>query len=243
MIRILILTGWLFAVGLTSPVKAQGDAAIAQSILPKLSQLASEGDAEASYHLGMLYHIGLGVPRDYEKAFSLFQQASDGGDKLADYKLGCYYAGQGGGVVALDAAQAFSFKKKAADAGYSFAQYDVAMRFLQSGKINETLVWLRRSADQGYQPAFLGLIAVYGEDGVLERNRAEELDALLKYFKLGIDYVLDAAEIPEDLKEGLSQEDVEAAIKQANAWTPEKTLITAKAVSGLHAALSYAEAQ
>ena len=64
--------------------------------------LANKGDAEAQYHVGMMYNTGIGTQRDSKQAFEWFQKAAASNDPLGAYKLGCYYDGQGAGVVASD---------------------------------------------------------------------------------------------------------------------------------------------
>ena len=65
--------------------------------------LANKGDAEAQYHVGMMYNNGIGTQRDLRQAFEWFQKSTASNDPLGAYKLGCYYDGQGEGVVAADA--------------------------------------------------------------------------------------------------------------------------------------------
>ena len=77
------------------------------SLTARLEVAAAQGNAEAAYHLGMLYHLGLeGVARDPRRSFEYFQRAAEGGDALGAYNVGCFYAGQGEGVVEPDEALA-----------------------------------------------------------------------------------------------------------------------------------------
>src|SRR3954471_5528840 len=89
--------------------------------------LANKGDAEAQYHVGMMYNNGIGTQRDTRQAFEWFQKSTASNDPLGAYKLGCYYDGQGEGVVATDVNEAIKYKLIAAKAGYSLAQHDVAI--------------------------------------------------------------------------------------------------------------------
>lgn len=41
--------------------------------------LAADGDPQAQFNLGLMYHGGLGLPRDEFKAVSLYQKAAEGG--------------------------------------------------------------------------------------------------------------------------------------------------------------------
>jgi uncharacterized protein len=121
------------------------------SALPaRLEAMAARGNAEADYHLGMLYHLGLeGVAVDHRRAFAHFQRGAAAGDPLAAYKLGCYYAGQAPEVVAPDEASALRYKLIAAEAGYVLAQMDVAAIYDHRGDHIQALRWYEAAARQG----------------------------------------------------------------------------------------------
>src|ERR1700709_294353 len=68
--------------------------------------LADKGDAEAQYHVGMMYNNGIGTQRDLRHAFEWFEKSAASGDPLGAYKLGCYYDGQGAGIVTTDSNEA-----------------------------------------------------------------------------------------------------------------------------------------
>ncbi|MGY3147173.1 TPR repeat protein [Bradyrhizobium sp. USDA 3397] len=78
--------------------------------------LANRGDAEAQYHVGMMHNNGIGTQQDRSQAFEWFQKSAAANDPLGAYKLGCYYDGQGAGVIATDADQALKYKLVAANA-------------------------------------------------------------------------------------------------------------------------------
>jgi hypothetical protein len=61
-----------------------------------LRKLADQGDAEAQWQLGVLYHDGDSVPKDDVKAVEWFQRAAEQGYVRAESTLGAYYwAGRG----------------------------------------------------------------------------------------------------------------------------------------------------
>jgi TPR repeat protein len=128
-----------------------------QAIVAKLRTLASAGSpairGEAHYHLGMAYHLGLGVAQDAKKALAEFRAAADLGDPLGAYKIGCYYDGQGEGLVEADAAQALRWKLVAAQAGYALAQQDVAAIYARAGDTKTADEWIARAALQGWPEA------------------------------------------------------------------------------------------
>ena len=83
--------------------------------------LANKGDAEAQYHVGMMYNNGIGTRQDIRQAFEWFQKSAASNDPLGAYKLGCYYDGQGADVVTSDSTEALKYKLIAAKAGYALA--------------------------------------------------------------------------------------------------------------------------
>ena len=86
------------------------------SLAPKLTALSDAGSGEAAYHLGMIYHIGAaGVAKDARRAFALFKLSAERGDPMGAYKYGCYFAGQGEGIVGSDPKLAMRYKVIAAD--------------------------------------------------------------------------------------------------------------------------------
>jgi uncharacterized protein len=134
-----------------APVAAP--AASPQEIVAALQALALGGHAEARYHLGMAYHLGLGIAQDPAKALAEFRAAAELGDPLAQYKLGCYFDGQGQGLVAADPAQALRWKLLAAQAGYALAQQDVAALYARAGDMAQADQWIARAAQQGWPEA------------------------------------------------------------------------------------------
>lgn len=137
-------------------------ASAASELSSKLTAMSAAGSGEATYHLGMLHHLGMaGVPKDTRKAFELFKLATERGDALGAYKLGCYYDGQGEGVVKVDAILAMKYKLVAAEAGYVLAQQDVAQHLFAAGDSAAGLRWLEAAAAQGSGMALMALGSLY----------------------------------------------------------------------------------
>jgi hypothetical protein len=64
--------------------------------LDDLRRLADQGDPEAQWHLGTLYHDGEGVPQDDTQAVQWFLRSAEQGYVLSQATLGAYYwAGRG----------------------------------------------------------------------------------------------------------------------------------------------------
>ena len=54
--------------------------------------LAEQGDAEAEFHLGVMYAFGQGVPNDYAQAVTWYRKAAEQGHRKAQKYLGDMYA-------------------------------------------------------------------------------------------------------------------------------------------------------
>ncbi|VAV82937.1 hypothetical protein MNBD_DELTA01-1995 [hydrothermal vent metagenome] len=64
--------------------------------LHELRPLAEEGDAQAQYHLGIMYAGGLGVRKDYAETVQWFKKAAKQGFTKAQNDIGVmYYIGYG----------------------------------------------------------------------------------------------------------------------------------------------------
>jgi TPR repeat protein len=148
-----------------------------QDIVARLRTLADKGAdqaarAQAHYHLGMAYSLGLGAKPDAARALAEFRAAADLGDPLGQYKLGCYYDGQEGGLVAPDAEAALRYKLAAAQAGYALAQQDVAAYYTRAGDPGTADQWIERAALQGWPQAMMAYARLHNGQNGLPRDRA-----------------------------------------------------------------------
>jgi uncharacterized protein len=206
------------------PAKA-GDA----DTLKAMIVLANKGDAEAQYHVGMMYNNGIGTQRDLKQAFEWFQKSAASNDPLGAYKLGCYYDGQGADVVASDPTEALKYKLVAAKAGYALAQNDVAGLYGRQGKEEEAMTWLKLAADQGDGVALYRLSGSHYQGKGVPKDRS----LAYAYYKL-------SNQVPKDKVAGmaatLSKPELEQAEKLVSAWKPQPTALTLKAKTGFSAA-------
>ena len=53
--------------------------------------LAEQGDADAQFNLGFMYHRGQGTPQDYAQAIKWYRAAVEQGDVEAQYTAGKMY--------------------------------------------------------------------------------------------------------------------------------------------------------
>ncbi|MCP3392547.1 sel1 repeat family protein [Bradyrhizobium sp. CCGB12] len=191
--------------------------------------LANKGHAEAQYHVGMMHNNGIGTRQDPRQAFEWFQKAAASNDPLGAYKLGCYYDGQGAGIVTADPNEALRYKLVAAKAGYSLAQHDVANLYDRQGNSQEALKWWKMAGDQGYPRALYSLSMAYSAG----KGTPRDLSLSYAYFKLS---TLAPRKNVNEMASMLSKPELEKAEKLVSAWSAQPTALTLKAKSGVSAA-------
>jgi TPR repeat protein len=203
----------------------------------QLSELARQDNGQAQYLVGMLLNNGIGVSKDPKQAYEWFEKSARSGDALASYKVGCYLAGQFGNVVPVNAAMAFDYKMKAAEAGYSLAQHDVAISYLRKNEFEKAVQWSKAAAAQGYPMSLYNLSVIY-KDG---KGLAADNTLAYAYFKLAklasegkVNPNAQAA--LDDLKKSMSENEVERAEQFVAQWKAEPTPLTLRAKEGLKSA-------
>lgn len=200
----------------------------------ELTKIAKAGNPEAQYHLGMLFNNGIGTEKDIAQAFYWFEKAALAGDPLGHYKIGCYYSGQGEGVIELDKKKSLEHKLIAAESGYVRAQYDVAAKYYQDKEMEKAIYWWEQAAKQGYPDAVYALFSMYyGKSGmprdakiaygylkIIESNTGEELNDKIE-------------PLINELHKELSSEQIQEAKNFADKWSVKKTPLTIKAFAGI----------
>jgi TPR repeat protein len=153
----LVLIALILFLGLNAPVTAgpledgviaygRGDYA---SALRLWAPLAAEGNVDAEYSLGVLYHLGLGVPQDYAEALGWYSKAIAQGSAAAQYQLGnMYVAGTG---VPQDYVVAMSWYRKAAAQKAPYALRAIGSMY-ENGlgvaeNYDEAMRWYRRAEE------------------------------------------------------------------------------------------------
>jgi len=117
--------------------------------------LAGQGDAQAQYHVGMLYHKGRGVPQDDVQARKWYAKAATQGQAKAQFSLGTlYFNGEGG---PKDYQQALRWFRLAANQGEALAQTKLAIMYDDGQGVPKDKVqaykWLSLAAMNGDKPA------------------------------------------------------------------------------------------
>jgi TPR repeat protein len=117
----------------------------------------------AQYNLGLMYHQGEGVQRDYKQAAAWYRKAAEQGDTQAQYNLGEMYE-QGHGVQ-RDYKQAVAWHWKAADQGIADAQNKLGSMYHHGQGVQQDFkqaaLWFQKAADQGLVEAQYNLGLVY----------------------------------------------------------------------------------
>jgi len=90
-----------------------------------LHEKAEAGNAKAAFYLSSLYHVGMFVSPDREKAISYLKAASDGGDPDGQYYLGLHHINGVDMERNVDAGT--ELIRSAADAGHHAAKIAVEM--------------------------------------------------------------------------------------------------------------------
>ncbi|MHB9117969.1 MAG: hypothetical protein ACYC2R_06815 [Burkholderiales bacterium] len=152
-----------------APVKS------AAETLASLRAAASQGDADAQTHLGLLYRNGTGVAQSNAEAVKWYAQAAEHGHPEAQAYLGfMYMTGRG---VKRDDAIALKWHRKAAEQGNPIAQYNLGL-MTQAGrgvKANATqaYIWfkLASASNIAAQNKLRELIAHMANTDILEGER------------------------------------------------------------------------
>lgn len=111
---------------------------------------AEKGDADAQYHVGLMYSEGLGITRDYGKALEWFYKAAAKEHAMAQFSLGIMYANGRG--VELNEMKAFEWYRKSAANGCALAQYNLGVIYYRGIIVPqdyaEALHWYTLAAKQ-----------------------------------------------------------------------------------------------
>jgi hypothetical protein len=123
------------------------------------------------------YYYGLGVPKDYNRALSLYLQAADRGDPEAQYIAGgMYFKGQG---TAVDYKKAFEMLYTAAKNGKSTveSQKVIGQSFLLGRGVpksyTDALRWYRMASENGDSDAQNELAFIYAVGNGVEQDHVK----------------------------------------------------------------------
>ena len=149
-------------------------------VIRETARRAELGDAEAQAVLGSIYHLGLGVPQDYQKSAKWLRRAAEQGYAKAQINLGYMYK-IGHGVPQDDQLAAY-WARRAAEQGHTKAQAVLGgMYALGQGAPKDYVLaykWLNLAAAQG--------VARKNRDDLAEKmntSQIQEAEKLAREFK------------------------------------------------------------
>lgn len=90
----------------------------------ELEPLAKQGNADAMYLVGSMYHMGMGTSPSYKDAAEWYRKSADAGKPDAVFTMGVVY--EGGIGVPRNGKESFAWYKKSADRGFYPGQLKVA---------------------------------------------------------------------------------------------------------------------
>lgn len=179
--------------------KEKEDKNVAEPELKKKAKETETNNAEALYKLGEAYCEGIGVEKDYSKAYEYYKKAAELGSAEAAYKIGWLY--QNGCGVRRNDDSAYEWYRKAAKLGNVEAMYMVG-EMCYEGKgtkqnYNEAYEWYKNASELGNVKAMYKVGLLYYE-GYGVRNditkayewfyKAAELGSAEAAYKLGTLY-------------------------------------------------------
>ena len=129
----------------------------------RLQLLAQAGDAQATYHLGMLHWDGWGVPQNKERGLALLRTAAEAGVLNAAYNLAVAY--DNGYFVAKSHYKAFVYYAQAARLCSVEAMHAVGSFYYWGQGVEQDYGkarrWYRKSARWGYAEGMCDLGRCY----------------------------------------------------------------------------------
>jgi TPR repeat protein len=224
---------------LALPLTAQADYARGKQAFDKknykaaLAELTPEsrrGNLDAAFLLGRMYAEELGVARDDQRAFELFEKAANAGHAGAQGMMGMFYA-QGRGGAQRDNAKSVEWTRKAAENGDPLSQYMMGVRSIDGLGIprspEDAVAWFGGAAEQNYALAqyALGVLLGFGPQARGEAAHAQELRAeagkwLLLAAKQKSPDVPNAQAKYDELKKEMGPKEVAVANERAAKWRP-----------------------
>ena len=119
--------------------------------LKEFRPLAEQGNAEAQFQLGVMYHSGRGVIQDYVEAMKWYRKSAEQGHAKAQYYIGgMYYFGKG---VVQDSVEAVKWYRKAAEQEHADAQHSLGLKYQYGRGVKraplEAIKWHLKAAEQG----------------------------------------------------------------------------------------------
>ena len=144
----------------------------------RLEKDAAAGNVKAQATLGLCFHGGYGVKRDFAKAAEWYQKAAKAGHAGAQNNLGQLY--EYGMGAAVDRAKAHELYQQAAQQNLADAQFNLGLEYAQGSNVpqdwQEARRWYEKAAAQGHLSALtnLGNIHLFGKGGPINIELAQK---------------------------------------------------------------------
>jgi len=141
----------------------------------EFEKLVKEGHAPSMFSLGLIYHLGRGVPRDLEKAYNLYKQSALGGHAPGVNNLGMMYLN--GEHVAQNRFIAFKLFEKAS-AEHAQAKDNLGQCFEHGWGIEadpeQAINFFQLAGDEGYKLGYFHLAQFYENGGAGTKPNIQE---------------------------------------------------------------------
>ncbi|KAI8070848.1 hypothetical protein BC940DRAFT_295722 [Gongronella butleri] len=145
------------------------------------SKAAQEGYAPSQFKLGLAYENGfLNCPIDPRRSIAWYSKAAEQGDLESELALSGWYLTGAEGILQQNDSEAYLWARKAADRGYSKAEYAVGY-YTETGvgvkpNLDEARRWYMRAAAQNNRRAMQRLTELK-KHGHLQQRRKHTRDA------------------------------------------------------------------
>lgn len=186
---------------------------------------ANAGDANAQFHLGLVYENGDGVPKNSAEAAKWYRKAAEQDHKYAQYNLAFLYAS--GEYITANPAEVVNWMRRAADGGDADAQFQMGTVYSSGAGVaqndKEAVKWYRKAAQQGQVKAMFNLGAIYAAGIGVQKNDSEAVGWYRKAADKGFAPAQNNLGVMYSSGRGVYQNDAEAvkwyqkAAKQGNA--------------------------
>lgn len=144
-------------------------------VAASLQGLAKEGDAIASYWLGMLNWDGWGIPQNRQQALFLIQVAAEGSHRTAQHNLGVAY--DNGYEVGKSYYKAFFYYSQAAQQGYKDSMHAIGSFYYWGQGVQQDYTkarfWYRKAAKLGHNEAMCDLARCYQRGVGGKKNQSQ----------------------------------------------------------------------
>lgn len=136
--------------------KVTGDTSQTEHIFQRYQQAAEQGQAQAQYHLALMYQKGQLVPQDDAQAIHWFRKAAEQGVVAAQHQLGLLYKRDIGNPIPDAQADCLAIQwfHSAAEQSHADAQYHLGLMYKVGRGVSRSHTiaryWLRQAAEQGH---------------------------------------------------------------------------------------------